>query len=405
MFTRPVWAEISRQNLIENYRQLRALAGADADLLAVVKANAYGHGILECAPLLVAAGADWIGVTCVEEGIRVRAVCPDVRILVMSGVWRGEAEAALEHGLTAVAWEPFHLDLLEAAAARTGLAPAGVPIHLEIDTGMSRQGVRFVHPDVDQAGLRAMLTRFHDGSTLRGSPLRLEGLMTHFSAPEALDEATTGEQVGRFATALGIVQSDGFRPRWVSAGNSATVLTELEIQRLKLLADGAGGCLLLRPGLALYGYPPQFSTGNEAAVGLKPVPLKPVLAWKTRVASLRTIQAGDGAGYNATFRASRPTRVALLPCGYADGISRLLSNRGQVLIRGERAPIVGRVSMDQTIADVTGISGVEIGDEVALIGAQGGATITAYDIADLTGTIPYEVLCGINLRVPRVLVE
>src|SRR5450432_728232 len=157
MFTRPVWAEISRHRLVENYRLLRERAtettsmpgggpisgGRPAvDLLAVVKANAYGHGILECAPLLTAAGAEWIGVTCVEEGVRVRTVCPQARVLVMSGIWLGEAEALLDHCLTPVVWEPYQLDLLENAATRLALKPQSVPVHLEIDTGMSRQGVR-----------------------------------------------------------------------------------------------------------------------------------------------------------------------------------------------------------------------------------------------------------------------
>jgi alanine racemase len=398
MFTRPVWVEISRKNLLENFLQLRGLAGARAELMAVVKANAYGHGMVECSPLVVAAGADWIGITSVEEGVRARRVCPDARILIMSGIWSGEADAVLEHNLTAVAWEHFHLDLIEAAARRLGLAVGSVPVHLELDTGMSRQGVRVTGASGQfdgHAGLRAILERFHAGSALR-----IDAVMTHFSAPEVLNDGETSAQIKSLAGALRVVHSMGLRPRWVSAGNSATLLAGKDMAALHALADELGARLLLRPGLALYGYPPRF-TGD----GPIDANCHPVLTWKTRVTSLRAIEAGESAGYTSTFRAARRSRLALLPCGYADGISRLLSNRGSVLIRGQRAPIAGRVSMDQTIVDVTGLGGVEIGDEVVLIGSQGDHSITAYDIADQTATIPYEVLCAINHRVPRILVD
>lgn len=397
MFTRPVWVEISRQKLTQNLTRLRALAGGRAGVMAVVKANAYGHGLMQCAPLVIAAGADWIGITSVDEGVRARAMSLDPPILIMSGVWRGEAEAALEHALTPVVWEHFHLDLLEAAAQKLGLRGGSVPVHLEIDTGMSRQGVRFTRPPGDTEGsaaLRGILERFHSGSALR-----LEGIMTHFSAPEVLDDAHPPSQIGFFAEALRVAYAMGLRPQWVSAGNSATLLAGRDIASLQSLADTIGARLLLRPGLSLYGYPPRF-TGE---VDLDR--LHQVLTWKTRVTSLREIGAGESAGYNSTFRTDRKSRLALLPCGYADGVNRLLSNRGSVLVRGQRATIAGRVSMDQTIIDVTDLREVEIGDEVVLIGSQGGLSITAYEIADQIGTIPYEVLCGINQRVPRVLVD
>ncbi|HEY0794373.1 MAG TPA: alanine racemase [Acidisarcina sp.] len=398
MTTRPVWAEISKRNLIANYRALCALATPNADLLAVVKANAYGHGVLDCGTQLVEAGAEWLGVTCVEEAVEIRAACPQARILVMSGVWRGEADAVLKHTLTPVIWEQFHLDLLEAAALRVGLGPQSVPVFLEIDTGMSRQGVRVTLPHSagdGNAELSKILGRFHTGS-----PLRLEGIMTHFSAPEVLDDSATDSQIEAFKEALLVTRSLGLTPRWVSAGNSATLIAGKDLPILKAVADSIGSRLLLRPGLALYGYPPRF-TGDVAEIS----GYQPVLAWKSRVTSLRTIKPGETAGYNSTFRAHRPTRLALLPCGYADGVSRLLSNRGSVLIRGQRAPIAGRVSMDQTIIDVTDVTGIEIGDEVVLIGTQGDHSITAYDIADQMGTIPYEVLCSISHRVLRILVD
>jgi len=403
MHNRPVWVEISRNKLLANHVELRRIAGQaglsgdGVDLLAVLKANAYGHGMEDCARLLAGTGAEWIGVTSVEEGIRARAVCPETNLLVMSGIWHGEAEAAIEHRLTPLVWEPFHLDLLEEAALKLERPPASIPVHLEIDTGMSRQGVR-----PSSRLTSEILRRFH-----LASALQLEGIATHFSEPEVLNSGETREQASRFVQAIQSVRAAGLRPAWIHAGNSASLLRGEPFSRtLRELATAAGAKLMLRPGLSLYGYAPQFREAGQAAVLLEAASerLSPVLAWKSRVTSVREIQAGEPAGYNSTFRAGRPTRLALLPLGYADGFSRLLSNRGSVLVRGQRAPIAGRVSMDQTILDVTRIPGVEIGDEVVVIGLQGQQSITAWEIADLAGTIPYEVLCGIAARVPRVLV-
>lgn len=388
---RPVWAEISRQRLLKNYSLLRSL-GQGADLLAVVKANAYGHGVLECAQVLTARGAadppQWLGVTCVDEGAAVRAVCPSARVLVMSGVWEHEAEAAIAQRLTPVVWEPVHIEWLEAAANDAGID--AVPVHLEIDTGMSRQGVRLEE-------LESLLERMRNGKRLR-----IEGVMTHFHSPEARESGTAEAQLGRFAAALDGMRERGIHPQWIHAGNSATLLAEDEVCALSKLAQQYEARAMLRPGLALYGYAPRF-TGMDAPDAVKA--LQPVLAWKTRVVSLRDIEPGETAGYGATFQAARRSRLALLPVGYADGLNRLLSNRGSVLVRGKKAPIAGRISMDLTIVDVTDVPGVALGDEVVVIGEQGGERITADDHADMIGTIPYEVLCNINTRVPRVMVD
>jgi alanine racemase len=408
MHTRPVWVEISRQHLTANYRELRgsvearlrSLGGetqARAAILAVVKADAYGHGMRECARVLSSAGAEWLGVTSVEEGIAARNACPDARILVMSGIWRGEAEAAIAHRLTPVVWEPFHLDLLEAAAAHHGIAPQSVPVHLELDTGMSRQGV-----SLHGSALAEMLARFDSNSALR-----LEGIASHFSAPEVLDGADTETQRMRLEAALEQVTARGLRPAWLHTGNSATIVCGDQLRPLYEAAERVGARLMLRPGLSLYGYAPRFAGAGRTVIRAESAApgLHPVLAWKTRVTSLRTIAAGESAGYNSTFRATRPTRLALLPMGYGDGLNRLLSNRGAVLVLGRRAPIAGRISMDQTIVDVTGIPGVAIGDEVVVLGSQGEVRIGADELADLAGTIPYEVLCAIAHRVPRVMVD
>ena len=383
-----MWAEIALSRLTANFQSLNRAAGPD-EVLAVAKANAYGHGVLACAPALMAAGARWLGVTSVEEALAVRAGCPTARVLVMAGPWRGEAAAMVEHGLTPSVWEPFHLEELGREARRQGLAKGSVPVHLEVDTGMARQGVR---------GLAALGERL---AQLESTPaLRIEGVMTHFSSPDELDSPETELQLSVLAEALKAIGARGHRPELVSAGNSATLVSGLGVERLRSLAHLHGARLMLRPGLALYGYPVRFMPEQVAQPELLPV-----LSWKARVLSLRTLEPGEPSGYNATFRAARPTRLALLRVGYADGLSRLLSNRGQVLVRGQRAPIAGRISMDQTMVDVTEIPGVEIGDEAILIGQQGEERITAYELADLSGTIPYEVLCGISARVPRVVVE
>jgi alanine racemase len=391
MPNRPLWAEVSSHRLLANYKKLRRMAGSQADLMPVVKANAYGHDVLACAPLLAAAGAQWLGVTCTEEGAAVRAVCPQTRILLMSGIFRWDADTVIEQGLTPVVWEPWQLDLLEEAAAARGMAPLSVAVHVEIDTGMSRQGVRVVDAP-------ALLPRFQNGSSLR-----LEGVMTHFSAPETMSSVRPNPQLAGLDTALQLMVDRGLRPQWLHAGNSSSVVAGPDREILLEMAVRIGARLMLRPGLALYGYLDRLSL-DGLSWGGEPG-FAPVLSWKTQVTSLRTIQQGESAGYGNTFVAARETRLALLPVGYADGFNRLLSNRGYVLVRGQEAPIAGRVSMDQTVVDVTEISGVAIGDEVMLLGSQGEHSIDAWDLADLTGTIPWEVLCAISSRVPRMLVS
>jgi alanine racemase len=386
---RPLWAEISSQRLLANYEKLRGMA--KADLMPVVKADAYGHDVLACAPLLAAAGAQWLGVTSTEEGCAVRAVCPQPRILLMSGIFEGDAETVVDWELTPVVWEPWHLDLLERVGAARSLAPGSVAVHLEIDTGMSRQGV-------SEGELAALLARFQ-----RDSCLRLEAVMTHFSSPETISTIRPNPQLAVFQSALGLIAANGLRPQWVHAGNSSTVVAGPDRQALRQMASEAGARLMLRPGLALYGYVDRVTQDGLSWDGEPD--FVPVLTWKTQVTSLRSLAAGETAGYGNTFVAAGDTRLALLPLGYADGFNRLLSNRGYVLIRGQKAPIAGRISMDQTMVDVTAIADVAIGDEVVLLGSQGSETIDAWDLADLCGTVPWEVLCAIGSRVPRLLCD
>jgi alanine racemase len=383
--TRPIWAEISRSRLLHNFRVLRHQAGPETELVTVVKANAYGHGLAACAHALAAEGSGWFGVTCVEEAVALRRVCPTARILAMSGCWPGEGDAVVDGRITPAVWEAAHLDLLAEAAARHGLAPGALPVHLEIDTGMSRQGA-----PVEE--LAPLLEYFGPGS-----PLRLEAVMTHFHSAD--DRTATEEQMRRFAVAADAIVKAGLKPEYLSAGSSGDLLDQ-STGAVTQLAERVGARRMVRTGIALYGYPPYGQNAHG---------LEPVLAWKTRVTSVRAVEAGAAVGYGATFRAGRRTRLALLPAGYADGLSRLLSNRGAALVRGQLAPMVGRVSMDQATIDVTDIPGVAAGDEAVLIGTQGNERgrerITADDVARTTGTISYEVLCAIGARVPRVVVD
>ena len=371
------------------------MAAGNAELLAMVKADAYGHSLALCAPAAVRAGARWLGVTSVEEAVEARALCPESRVLVMSGCFPGEGAAVLEHGLTAVAWEPWQLDELESAACAAGAGPdsvaGSVPIHLEIDTGMSRQGVS---PD----GLAEILARFG-----AGGPLRLEGVLTHLFAADESDGRTTEAQLARLDEALAQIAAAGFEPEWLSVGASATLLNG-DAARLAGLARSRGMKAMIRPGLALYGVAPQFEPDEPPAVAQARQHLKPVLSWKTRVASVRSVSAGAVVGYNGTFVATEPMRLALLPVGYADGLDRRLGNRFSLLVRGQRAPLVGRISMDLSVLDVTEIDGVEAGDEVVILGSQGLETISATDHAEATGTIPWEVFTRIGARVGRVWV-
>jgi alanine racemase len=362
-------------------------------LLAIVKADAYGHSLVLCAPAAVRAGARWLGVTSVEEGVAARALCPDARVLVIAGVFPGQGAALLEHDLTAVVWEAWQLDAIESAASAAGRAAGSVGVHLEIDTGMSRQGA-------SSESLTALLGRFHPSS-----PLRLEGVMTHLFAADEADGAVTGEQLARLNKVIASVTGAGLLPEWLNVGNSAALLAG-EAEAIGAMAEKHGLKALMRPGLALYGlapeYDPPFTQENQPGrLADALARLTPVLSWKTRVVSIRNVPAGAVVGYNWTFVATEPMRLALLSVGYADGLDRKLGNRFSLLVRGQRAPLVGRISMDQAVLDVTEIPGVAAGDEVVILGSQAGETITVFDHARVAETIPWEVFTRIAARVAR----
>jgi alanine racemase len=375
--TRPTWADVSLGNLRQNYRAIRDYVGDRVTVCAVVKAYAYGHGAIECARALETEGATWMGVTSLDEAIPLREEGIAARILLMTGFWRGEEEEIVRLGLTPTVWEVGHIELMEKAAARLGVAQQ--EIHLKLDSGMGRLGAA---PE----DLPKIL------AALKSSPhLKLEGFATHLASSEVLDAPSVGDQLKVFADARRSLREAGFNPPLVHAANTSAVISHHESWNT-----------MVRPGLALYGYHLPFErAGREVSgAGLK-LALKPVLTWKTRILSLREMRAGQALGYGGTYVTKAPARIAVLPVGYADGLNRGLSAGGRVIVREHYAPIVGRISMDLTLADVTGIPGIAVADEVVLLGSHDGLSVDAAEHAELAHTIPYEILCAISKRVPR----
>jgi alanine racemase len=343
---------------------LKGQAGPAA-IAAVVKANAYGHGAVGVARAALEAGAGRLAVICVDEGEQLRRGGITAPILVMGHSPQSDARRIAELELTPTV---ANLELGRALAAEAEAAGVRQPVHLKVDTGLNRYGVT---PE-DVVPL---------AEALREMPaLDVEGIFTHFASADEGDKRFTLDQYTVFRAVA--EKLPWIRMRHVS--NTATLL-----DRPEMSLD------LVRPGVGMYGlYPSQFVSRSLS--------LKPVLSLKSRVARLTAIAPGDSVSYGRTWRANRPSLIALVMGGYGDGVPRLLSNRGSVLLRGRRAPIVGRVCMDMCMADVTDIPDVALGDEVVLIGSQGEETITAAEIGDLCGTISYEILCGISARVPRL---
>jgi len=369
---RPTWAEIDLDALAANFRAVREQVGAGVGMMAVVKADAYGHGAAWCARRLSAAGAEWFGVALPEEGVELRRVGIEEPILCLEGFWNGQAELCLRERLTPVVYRRDVAAAFDAAARAAGVV---ADVHVKIDTGMNRLGVR----DEDAAEFAAVMREFQS--------LRVDGLMTHFAAADdAARSSFTEEQLARFQAAQSAFQSHGHQPRFTHLANSATVF-----------AYPAAHGNLVRPGGVLYGlWRDVLQPSSETFF------LHPVMSLRSRISHLKIVQTGETLGYGCAFAATRPTRVATLPIGYHDGYPRALSNRGRVIVRGQFASIVGRVSMDLTLVDVTGIHGVEAGDVATLIGTDGDQSISAEELAELAGTISYEITCGVSRRVPRI---
>ena len=361
---RPLWAEIDLDALAHNVRLLKSQANGAA-LMAVVKANAYGHGAVAVARAALAAGADRLGVVCVDEGEQLRRAGITAPILVMGHTPAGEAQRLADLSLTpSVVSDQTALALARVAGER-GIE---MPVHLKVDTGLNRYGL----PRSEAADLGRWL---HD---LAG--IQVEGVFTHFASADEGDKSYTIEQHKLF---LSVAE----QLNWVPVRHVSNTATLLDMPDMSL--D------MVRPGLGIYGCYPSTHVKRS-------LPLRPVLSLKGRVVRLSPIAPGEPVSYGRTWKASRPSLIGLVMCGYADGLPRALSNRGSVLVRGRRAPIVGRVCMDMCMVDVSDIPDVAVDDEVVIIGRQGEQEISADEVAELCGTISYEILCGISARVPRL---
>lgn len=359
---RPTRAEILLDAIAHNLGVVRGVAQG-RKVLAVVKADGYGHGIVPVSQKLQAEGVDGFGVALAEEGLELREAGIDRAILVLNGIHGRAHHDVIASGLTPVLYE-----ISEAAAFHAVAAGRPIDVHLKVDTGMGRLGVPV-------ASLAEFLTELRSFSSIR-----IAGLMTHLSTADA-DPEFVAAQLKSFAHADGLVRRYGHDPIVLHAANSAALFRHPEAH-----FDW------VRPGIALYGYPGADSID---------APLRPAMRWRTEVIRLRMLEPGESVGYGRTFRATRQIRLATIPLGYGDGLLRSASNRAQVLIGGHRCPVVGNVSMDLTTVDVSAVPDVALGDEVLLLGEQDGESLDARDLARATGTIPYEVLTNVSRRVPR----
>ncbi len=368
------WVEVSRPQIAANFQAIRQVVGPHVEVMPVVKADAYRHGAVEVSRTLEQEGARWLAVSNTEEGIALREAGIQTRILVMADFLPFTREAILEHSLTPV------IHSLEDLAALDRLAihrKQRVRCHLKIDSGMGRLGVR---PDA------AVIAE----AIFAATNLEIEGLMTHFASSANYQSGQTEDQIRLFDTVAESLQNVGIRPRLVHLSSTIPV------------AYGRKHCWrgMIRPGHAIYGYVSP-ARGNAPA---KILQVKPALAWRASVLSVKDVPAGALIGYGGMFRAPRPMRIAVLAAGYADGIPHRLSNRGSVIVDGKLCPMVGAVSMDLTTIDVSQAPETKVGNPVTLLGAEGQVSIDAQQIAKLAGTISYSVLCGIHARVKRIYV-
>ncbi len=369
---RPTWALVNLDALAANFQAVRRHVRQDVKVMAVVKADAYGHGAIRCARRLEAEGADWFGVATPEEGIELREGGVERPILCLGGFWDGQAELCLQFNLVPVIYRVDMASTLDRAARAAGVV---ADVHVKIDTGMGRLGARYEAA----AGFADALAELKN--------IRVDGLMTHFAAADDPDrDCFTADQATRFKDSVGAFRARGFNPTYEDLSNSAGTCSQ----------DTEWGNMV-RPGGVLYGLWRDI---------LKPAPepprLRPVMSVHSRIMLLKRVPKGDPLGYGCTFEASRETLVATLPIGYNDGYMRSLSNRGRVIVRDTYAPVVGRISMDLTLIDVTDVEGVSLNDKVTLLGEDGELSVPAEEMAKTAGTLSYEITCGISERVPRV---
>ena len=369
---RPTQATINLDTLAANFHSAKKFIGLDVKYMGVVKADAYGHGASECAKRLESEGIDWFGVAIPEEGVELRQVGIETPILCLGSFWRGQEALVVQNRLTPVIYDADLISSLNGYLSDKNLT---TEVHVKIDTGMNRVGV----PYDEAAGFAKLLTSSKN--------LRVTGLLTHFaSAENPAENDFTGLQIERFNTACAAFRKAGHNPELIDLANSPGAISHPESR---------GN--MVRLGGALYGLLDDILPAETK----RPL-LKPVMSLRSRIAYLRQVPANESLGYGRTYFTTRDSTIALIPIGYADGYPRRLSNCGNAVVKGRIVPVVGRISMDWTLLDVTDVPNAAADDDVILIGGESGCSVTAADLAAELGTIGYEITCGISPRVPRI---
>lgn len=370
---RPVWLEINLDAIAHNVRIIRQVVGKNTQIIAVVKANAYGHGAVEVSETLLENGVTMLGVGVIEEGIVLREAGIKAPILICGLTMNDQIEPLVMYNLTATVCKLKTIQTLSRIASKN---KKRARIHIKIDTGMGRLGI----PSTDTLNFVKKISQMKN--------IEIEGIFTHFAASNEEDRNYTRKQFEKYKKALLELERERINIPLKHVANSAAILNSSSFH-----LDA------VRPGIIIYGLFPWPETKRT-------VQLRPTAEFKTKIVFLKEVPAGKSIGYGRTYSTTKPTRVATLPVGYADGYSWLLSNNGEVLVRGERAPIIGKICMDLCMIDVTHIGGVQIGDEVVLWGKQGSRMVSVQEIAQKTGNIVYEVICMVDKkRVPKVFIK
>jgi len=376
---RPVWAEISLEAILRNLQAIRKHIGPKRQILAVVKSNAYGLGGVPIAKALQKAGIEWFGVTCGNEGIELRESGIRKRILVLTGFWPGEEKRLIENHLTPTVSRVEDVLLLDRAAQKSARRKSGrVRFHLKINTGMNRLGISSSEIEAFAAALAA------------SKHVQLEGTFTHLASSEDFESTQTESQEKIFRDCLDRLRALGVSPGIVHMANSAAICA-----RPTTWFD------MVRPGAMLYGYYQSFAPVEKQSAVRSQLALEPSLSMRARIIGLRDLAAGEPVGYSARFVTAGPSRVAVINAGYADGIVRARTNRGCAIVRGRRVPLVGTISMDLTMLDVTSVPDVVLGDVVTIYGQDGNSQIVVSEVAREIGTVTAELLCAVGRRVPR----
>jgi alanine racemase len=375
---RPVWAEISLKAILKNLHVIRRHIGPKPKILAVVKSNAYGLGAVPISKALQKAGVDWFGVTCANEGVELREAGIRKRILILTGFWPGEEKRLIRNRLTPTATRLQDVRDLERAAKSVRGKSSRVPFHLKINTGMNRLGIS---PSEIGPFVNALAECKH---------IQLEGTFTHFASAEDFSARQTDDQEALFEKCLAQMRELGVSPGIVHMANSGAICA-----RPSTYAD------MVRPGAILYGYYQSFDPPHKGQEVRDRLPIEPSLSLRARIITVRELPPGQGVGYSARFVTSRPSRIAVINAGYADGISRQRTNHGSALVRGRRVPLVGAISMDLSTLDVTDVPEAALGDVVTIYGKDGKDAMVVSDIAREIGTVTSDLLCALGRRVPH----